>query len=256
MKKTPYIIWFNSDYDYDTLLSAFELVNGKVYEGNGDDTWLLDMVNADLKQKGFEPDTVSSVLTLEQYLVNENLHDITPTKHANKHSAAVYTHTPMDCMDWIDFFRREDFHHRVKPDYCIEVFSGVLHGSADVTYEMFNDICARYGVSDDDPPLVLRDSSVPGYTDIVYLLKDRPCQSDRSEQMFIYMQQLDREDLRWLYRRNVEAINRWMAQTKLDLWGYADEGGEESNSLIDKLADVVCNWAAEIVCQVEQEQTD
>lgn len=256
MKKTPYIIWFNSDYDYDKLLSAFELVNGKVYEGNGDDTWLLDMVNADLKQKGFEPDTVSSVLTLEQYLVNENLHDITPTKHANKHSAAVYTHTPMDCMDWIDFFRREDFHHRVKPDYCIEVFSGVLHGSADVTYEMFNDICARYGVSDDDPPLVLRDSSVPGYTDIVYLLKDRPCQSDRSEQMFIYMQQLDREDLRWLYRRNVEAINRWMAQTKLDLWGYADEGGEESNSLIDKLADVVCNWAAEIVCQVEQEQTD
>lgn len=256
MKKTPYIIWFNSDYDYDKLLSAFELVNGKVYEGNGDDTWLLDMVNVDLKQKGFEPDTVSSVLTLEQYLVNENLHDITPTKHANKHSAVVYTHTPMDCMDWIDFFRREDFHHRVKPDYCNEVFSGVLHGSADVTYEMFNDICARYGVSDDDPPLVLRDSSVPGYTDIAYLLKDRPCQSDRSEQMFIYMQQLDREDLRWLYRRNVEAINRWMAQTKLDLWGYADEGGEESNSLIDKLADVVCNWAAEIVCQVEQEQTD
>ena len=159
----------------------------------------------------------------------------------------------MDCTDWIDFFRREDFHHRVKPGYCNEVFSGVLHGSSDVTYQAFIDVCSNYGRSEEDPPLVLKDSSVPGYTDIAYLLKDHCYYPD---DVPVLMQQLDREDLRWLYRRNVEAINRWMAQTKLDLWGYADEGREESNSLIDKLADVVCNWAAEIVCQVEQEQND
>ena len=253
MNKTPYIIWFNPNYDCDTLLSAFDLVNGQVYEGNGDDKWLLDMVNTDLKQEGFEADAASSVMTLEQYLANENLHGITPAKQANKHSAVVYIHTPMDCTDWIDFFRREDFHHRVKPDYCNEVFSGVLHGSSDVTYQAFIDVCSNYGRSEEDPPLVLKDSSVPGYTDIAYLLKDHCYYPD---DVPVLMQQLDREDLRWLYRRNVETINRWMAQTKLDLWGYADEGREESNSLIDKLADVVCNWAAEIVCQVEQEQND
>lgn len=254
--KTPYIVWLNPNYDRETLSAASKLLGGYVYEGSGDVGWLLETVNNAPRLQGFGTDVVSMVMPLETYIREENLHGITPDKQANKYTVAVYTEKPLGCTEWMEFFRREDFHHRVNPDYCREVFVGVLHGSGDLTYDLFREVCANYGgVSEDDPPLLLRNSPVAGYTDIAYLLKD--CDGYRPEEVPVLLQQLEPESLRWLlYARNVEAVNCWMGQTKLDLWAYTNDAENEKMLFDDVFADVVCNWARDVVCQVEYAETE
>lgn len=42
------------------------------------------------------------------------------------------------------FFRSEDFHSKVAPNDCVEIFRTVLTGSSDITKELINDIINDY----------------------------------------------------------------------------------------------------------------
>ena len=45
---------------------------------------------------------------------------------------------------FMEFFRREDFHEQITPDDAHEIFTGVLHGSSDISQELFQEVCDRY----------------------------------------------------------------------------------------------------------------
>jgi len=45
---------------------------------------------------------------------------------------------------FMEFFRSEDFHSKVTPDDCVEIFRTVLTGSSDITKELINDVISDY----------------------------------------------------------------------------------------------------------------
>lgn len=48
---------------------------------------------------------------------------------------------------FMEFFRSEDFHSKVTPDDCVEIFSTVLKGSSDISPELFNGVARDYGAN-------------------------------------------------------------------------------------------------------------
>lgn len=52
----------------------------------------------------------------------------------------------MNREQFMEFFRREDFHEQITPDDAREIFAGVLHGSDDITMELLSELWIDYDI--------------------------------------------------------------------------------------------------------------
>lgn len=50
--------------------------------------------------------------------------------------------------EFMEFFRSKDFHSKVTPDDCVEIFRTVLTGSSDITTTLINEVIKDYNVED------------------------------------------------------------------------------------------------------------
>lgn len=52
--------------------------------------------------------------------------------------------------DFMEFYRRDDFHSLINEDACDEIFFGILKGSSDLTKEKLKWLCEYYGTTLND----------------------------------------------------------------------------------------------------------
>jgi hypothetical protein len=61
--------------------------------------------------------------------------------------AAKAEQQPITREQFMEFFRRDDFHELITPDDAHEIWHGVLHGDSDITREGIQELCENYGRS-------------------------------------------------------------------------------------------------------------
>lgn len=239
-----YLIHMNVE---ETLAKdAAMTLNGQVFPSGGKWPALLDRVSGFLTDKGFPQGIVVDAIEATAFVSQALQSDWWPSKDANQYVAIVLVDEPPTVEQWLKRYDDPSFRETLSREQAEKIFRTVLPADA-IDYEQLAALLKEQHLHNPEDLLLLpNDTDVPGFDDISYLLKDVYWELGQPE----FLSHLTNSDLRWLYERNRDTINRWMADQQIHLFELSIQN-DCSEDLCHQLTQ---QWAKATFCTYAQLQ--
>lgn len=199
---------------------AAEVLTGEMFHGGGKWPAILDQVSDFLSDKGFPPGIAQEATEVAEYVRHTTASDNWPSEEVNLYATAVFSNEPPSVEQWFGYYQNPSFRQGLSQEQAEKIFRTVLPATA-VSYGLLAGLLEDYCLyQPEDLILLPNHTDVPGFDDLSYLLKDKDGVAENFE---VYAEAFTAKELSWLYERNRDTVNRWLADQQVDLLELAEE---------------------------------